>query len=80
MDEGARPSAELRKWFAHDAKRWEEFRRRYIEELRQNTAPLDELRHRASGRTVTLLFGAHDEQHNNAVVLRDALLKGLHAG
>jgi uncharacterized protein YeaO (DUF488 family) len=73
------PSAELRKWFGHDPDRWPEFRRRYMEELRQHTALLDEIRDLADGQTVTLLFGAHDEQHNDAVVLREVLLKGLHA-
>lgn len=73
------PSAELRKWFSHDPDRWPEFRRRYTEELRQHTALLDQLRDLASGQTVTLLFGAHDEENNDAVVLREVLLKGLHA-
>ncbi len=73
------PSAELRKWFGHDPDRWPEFRRRYMEELQQHTALLDEIRDLAGEQTVTLLFGAHDEQHNDAVVLREVLLKGLHA-
>lgn len=71
------PSAELRKWFGHDPDRWTEFRRRYMEELRQHTALLDQIRHLASGGTVTLLFGAHDEEHNDAVVLREVLMKGM---
>ena len=70
------PSAALRKWFGHDPDRWTEFRRRYKEELRQHTALLDQIRDLASGGTVTLLFGAHDEEHNDAVVLREVLLKG----
>jgi uncharacterized protein YeaO (DUF488 family) len=73
------PSAELRKWFGHDPDRWPEFRRRYTEELRQHTALLDQLRDLVSRQTVTLLFGAHDEEHNDAVVLREVLLKGPHA-
>jgi uncharacterized protein YeaO (DUF488 family) len=73
------PSADLRKWFGHDPDRWQEFRRRYMEELREHTALLDQIRDLAGGQTVTLLFGAHDEKHNDAVVLREALLKGLHA-
>jgi len=67
------PSTELRRWFAHDPARWEEFRRRYKAELAQATDRLDELRVLARGRRVTLLFAAKDEAHNNAVVLRDIL-------
>ncbi len=74
------PSAELRKWFGHDPERWAEFRRRYMEELRQHTALLDQLREMAGRQTVTLVFGAHDEAHNDAVVLHEVLLKGLHPG
>jgi uncharacterized protein YeaO (DUF488 family) len=70
------PSAELRKWFGHDPDRWPEFRRRYTEELREHTALLDQIRELATGQTVTLLFGAHDEEHNDAVVLREVLMKG----
>jgi uncharacterized protein YeaO (DUF488 family) len=73
------PSAALRKWFGHDPDRWTEFRRRYKEELRQHTALLDQIRDMASGGTVTLLFGAHDEEHNDAVVLREVLVKGMRA-
>jgi uncharacterized protein YeaO (DUF488 family) len=47
--------------------------------LRQHTALLDQLRDLVSRQTVTLLFGAHDEEHNDAVVLREVLLKGPHA-
>ncbi len=67
------PSTELRKWFGHDPARWEEFRRRYIEELQRHAA-LDELRSLARQGTVTLVYSAHDEAHNDAVVLRDLLL------
>lgn len=70
------PSTELRQWFGHDPVRWPEFRRRYTAELRQHTTMLDETRELAKQGTVTLVFGAHDEQHNNAVVLREVLLKG----
>ena len=67
------PSTELRRWFAHDPARWEEFRRRYKAELAQAPDRLDELRVLARGRRVTLLFAAKDEAHNDAVVLRDVL-------
>jgi uncharacterized protein YeaO (DUF488 family) len=68
------PSTELRKWFAHDPKRWTEFRRRYAGELREHSDLIAELRSLARERTVTLVYAAHDETHNDAVVLRDVLL------
>lgn len=69
------PSTELRAWFGHDVSRWAVFKRRYKAELRKNPRLVQELRKAvASTKTVTLLFGAKDEQHNNAVVLREFLL------
>jgi uncharacterized protein YeaO (DUF488 family) len=68
------PSTELRQWFGHDPQRWPEFRRRYIEELRQHAELLEELRSLARERPLTLLFSAHDEAHNNAVVIKEVLL------
>jgi uncharacterized protein YeaO (DUF488 family) len=68
------PSTELRQWFGHDPARWQEFRRRYARELRQNPEHLSKLRERARQGRVTLVFSAHDEAHNDAVVLRDLLL------
>lgn len=73
------PSAELRKWFGHDPARWPEFRRRYMEELRGQTALLNQILELAAKGTVTLLFGAHDQEHNDAVVLREVLVKGTKA-
>jgi uncharacterized protein YeaO (DUF488 family) len=70
------PSTELRQWFGHDPDRWPEFRRRYAKELRQRKSELERIRELAAGRSVTLLFGARDETHNDAVVLREVLLKG----
>jgi uncharacterized protein YeaO (DUF488 family) len=67
------PSGELRKWFGHDPARWQEFRRRYTAELRQHRALLDELRRLASEGRLTLVYGARDEEHNDAVVLQDVL-------
>lgn len=69
------PSTELRKWFGHDPKRWEEFRSRYRAELREpaKKAQLDELRALAKRGPVTLLYGARDTEHNEAVVLRELL-------
>jgi uncharacterized protein YeaO (DUF488 family) len=70
------PSTELRRWFHHDPARWSEFRRKYTDELREKIEIVDELR-RLSGRgSVTLLFAAHDVDHNNAVVLQGFLLNG----
>jgi uncharacterized protein YeaO (DUF488 family) len=67
------PSTELRKWFGHDPARWAEFQRRYRTELRQHGALLDQIRSLAKTQTVTLLYAARDEEHNDAVVLRDVL-------
>jgi uncharacterized protein YeaO (DUF488 family) len=67
------PSTELRKWFQHDPKKWAQFCTKYREELK-GSAALTELRddiHRH--KFVTLLFGAKDEQHNDAVALRDLI-------
>jgi uncharacterized protein YeaO (DUF488 family) len=68
------PSTALRKWFGHDAARWLEFRRRYAAEVRGHRDELAELRALARRKTVTLVFAARDERHNDAVVLRDVLL------
>jgi uncharacterized protein YeaO (DUF488 family) len=76
LDEWARelaPSTELRRWFGHDPERFEEFRRRYVEELAAEGKKLDELRDRASSGRVTLVYGAHDREHNDAVVLAELL-------
>jgi uncharacterized protein YeaO (DUF488 family) len=71
------PSAELRQWFGHQPNRFEEFRRRYIEELRQQRPRLTELRRRARDGTLTLVYAAHDSEHNDAVVLAAVLRQGL---
>lgn len=69
----AAPSSELRTWFGHDAARFDEFRGRYQKELAANPA-VDDLRDIVrSHRKVTLLYGARDTEHNQAVVLRDYL-------
>ncbi|MFI0844650.1 DUF488 domain-containing protein [Mesorhizobium sp. IMUNJ 23232] len=68
------PSAELRRWFGHDPEKWQEFRRRYRDELDGNTEAVEELRQAISGKEkVTLLYAARDDEHNNAVALRDYL-------
>ncbi len=68
------PSTELRRWFGHDPARWPEFQRRYRAEARQHPDQLDRLRKLAQQGRVTLVFSAHDEAHNDAVVLRVILL------
>jgi len=71
------PSTELRKWFGHDPKRWEEFQRRYRVELKAHQAVLESILEAARRGTVTLLYSSHDTEHNNAVVLRDYLQRKL---
>ena len=68
------PSTALRQWFGHDPARWQEFRRRYRDEVRQNRPLFDRLRALARQGPITLVFSAHDEVHNDAVVLRALLL------
>lgn len=68
------PATELRKWFGHDPARWQAFRERYESELRANPDPVDRLRALARQGPITLIYSAHDEAHNDAVVLRDFLL------
>ena len=67
------PSTALRKWFGHDPARFDEFRRRYGEELEANAEAVASLRREARGHRVTLLYSAHDETHNQARVLADFL-------
>lgn len=69
------PSTRLRKWFAHDPTRWQEFRRRYAAELRQHPEAFDQLRDWARQGPITLVYAARDEAHNDAVVLREILLR-----
>ncbi len=64
------PSTELRKWFAHDPAKWKEFQTRYRKELRDKKDLLQDLRKRSAERTITLVYGARDEQQNEAVVLK----------
>lgn len=69
------PSDALRRWFGHDPERWGEFRRRYKAELSHHAALIAELRGRARKGPLTLVYAARDVAHNEAVVLRDALLR-----
>jgi uncharacterized protein YeaO (DUF488 family) len=67
------PSTELRKWFAHDPAKWTEFQKRYCEELNRNKEPFSLLKQEAGKGTVTLVYGARDEQHSEAVILQRLL-------
>ncbi|MEO7150981.1 MAG: DUF488 family protein [Burkholderiaceae bacterium] len=68
------PSTELRKWFGHDPALWLEFGQRYAAEVRQHSEQLERLRDMARAGQITLVYSAHDELHNDAVVLRHLLL------
>lgn len=68
------PSTELRKWFGHDPALWAGFQERYTLEVRANAQAFDQLREIARRGTLTLVYSAHDEEHNDAVVVRDLLL------
>jgi uncharacterized protein YeaO (DUF488 family) len=67
------PSAELRRWFAHDPDKWPEFQKRYRQELRARADLVREIATRASRGRVTLVYGARDEAHNEAVVLAEVV-------
>jgi uncharacterized protein YeaO (DUF488 family) len=67
------PSTDLRKWFAHDPAKWAEFRLRYLKELKRNKDQILLLTQEAAKGTVTLVYGAKDQQHNEAVVLQRLL-------
>jgi uncharacterized protein YeaO (DUF488 family) len=69
------PSTALRKWFNHDPARWAEFQRRYYAELKEKATLLATIKKHAKTKPVTLLYSAKDEQHNQAVALRNFLLK-----
>jgi uncharacterized protein YeaO (DUF488 family) len=71
------PSHELRQWFGHEPERFDEFRRRYIEELNSQRPRLTSLRRRARQGTLTLVYAAHDTEHNDAVVLAEVLRRGV---
>ncbi len=72
---GVAPSTQLRKWFGHRPERWREFRRRYKDELRTNADAWSPILDVSKRGTVTLLYSAHDVEHNGAVVLREYLME-----
>lgn len=71
------PSDKLRKWFGHDPEKWDEFKRRYFEELDKNNQVEQILQRLRADEPVYLLYGAKDEKFNNAVALREYLLQRL---
>jgi uncharacterized protein YeaO (DUF488 family) len=71
------PSTALRKWFGHDPTKWVEFKRRYARELEQRSDALEQLVEKARTGRVTLVFGAKDTEHNNAVALKQYLERRL---
>ncbi|HZY61514.1 MAG TPA: DUF488 domain-containing protein [Edaphobacter sp.] len=70
------PSTELRKWFAHDPAKWTEFEKRYKAELKHNPEQIALLRKETAQGPATLVYGAKDEQHNEALVLQRLLNAG----
>lgn len=70
------PSDELRKWFDHDSDKFDDFKKRYKKELKDKQEDLDRIKEIAQDKQVCLLYGAKDQEHNQAVVLKD-LLEGL---
>ena len=71
------PSTELRRWFQHDPTKWPEFRRRYFRELERNSDAWQQLLAKARLGRVTLVYGARDIEHNNAVALKEFLERKL---
>ena len=67
------PSTELRKWFGHDPEKWKSFRGRYETEIRHNDDLVKVLKDKAKRGTVTLVYGARDQKHNEALVLKQFL-------
>lgn len=80
IDEWARdlaPSDDLRRWFGHRPERFDEFRRRYLDELRDRKGHIAELRRRARSGTVTIVYAARDSAHSNAAVLAPVIARGF---
>jgi uncharacterized protein YeaO (DUF488 family) len=74
------PSAALREWFGHDPAKWRTFRARYFREHQQNGAAVEPLMAHVRRGTVTLVYGAKDQEHNDAVALKEFLASdGAHA-
>lgn len=69
------PTTELRKWFDHDPAKWNEFKKKYFTELKENKAPVAVLKDHLKEKTVTLVYAAKDEEHNEALLLSDLFKK-----
>jgi uncharacterized protein YeaO (DUF488 family) len=67
------PTTELRKWFDHDESKWNEFKKRYIQELQKNSDSIEKLMEELKSGKATLVYGARDLEHNDAVVLKEYL-------
>ena len=65
------PSTTLRKWFGHDPSKWSEFKKRYHDELENNTEAVTKLEEELKKKKVTLIYGAKDQEYNDAVVLKE---------
>ncbi len=72
------PSTELRKWFDHDVERWDEFKTRYFDELKENPDAWKPLVKEAENDCLVLIYGAKDREHNQAVALEE-FLKAHHS-
>jgi uncharacterized protein YeaO (DUF488 family) len=70
------PSTTLRKWFGHQPSKWEEFKKRYSAELKRNTEQVSLLERELRAGKVTLVYGAKDQEHNGAIVLKEFLEQG----
>jgi uncharacterized protein YeaO (DUF488 family) len=69
------PSTELRKWYSHDPAKWEEFRRRYFQELDQNGEVVSRLLEIAKGSDVTFVYASREKEYNSAAALKDYIEK-----
>ena len=67
------PSTALRKWFGHDPGKWQQFQKKYQDELKNNNEQVALLMEQAKTGVITLVYGARDQEHNEALVLKDWL-------
>lgn len=70
------PTDRLRKWFDHDPEKFDGFEKKYREELKGKVEIIEKIRRKAADKTVTLLYGAKDTEHNQAIVLQKVLMEG----
>ena len=69
------PSTALRTWFQHDPEKWQEFKKRYFEELKGKPEKVARLAERANGGAVTLVYATKETRYNNAIALKEYLEK-----